>query len=385
MPAPATGSKRARGTGSVRQRRRGVWQIRWETGSGASRQYHSEMVRGTKSEAEAALRDHLVARERMRGLGVLSTDPKLTVEQWLRHWLAHVATHNVRPTTFRSYQGIVEGALIPALGSLRLNRLGVAEVQAFVTARRARPHWIRYQHIVLRSALSEAERQGLVRRNVARLVRLPSAPRKEVRPLTPEQARAFLTAVAGDRCEALYQLVMALGLRQGEALGLQWDAVDLEAGSLAVRTALKRYGGAYHLEEPKTERSRRTLSLPAPLIEALRTHRDRQRFERLTAGAAWRGEAWNLVFARADGAPLHSTTVTKQFQAHLRRAGLPQVRFHDLRHGAATYLLSAGVPMRAVMDMLGHTQMSTTSDLYSHVLPDMRKDASEKVAAVLFS
>ena len=189
----------------------------------------------------------------------------------------------------------------------------------------------------------------------------------------------------GDRLEALYQVVMALGLRQGEALGLQWDAVDLEAGALTVRRSLRRYEGTYHLDDVKTARSRRTLALPEPLVAALRTHRDRQRFERLQAGAAWQGDDWNLVFTRRDGRPLHGSYVTKRFQHHLARTGLPCRRFHDLRHGAATYLLAEGVPMRAVMDILGHSQMSTTADIYAHVLPEMRRDATEKVAAVLFS
>ncbi len=384
MPASLTGSKRAKGTGSVRQRRRGVWQVRWETGGGRNRQYHSETVRGTKTEAEAALRDRLTERERMRGLGVLSTDPKLTVEQWLRHWLYHVAKEQIRPTTFGCYRSMVERWLIPCLGPIRLSKLGVAEVQAYVSEQSDRPHSVRHQRAILRVALAEAKRQGLVRDNVAQLVRMPPIPRKEVQPLTPAQARAFLAAIADDRLSAMYQVVMALGLRQGELLGLTWEDIDLEAGTLRVRCGLKRYDGAYHLDEPKTARSIRVLSLPAPLVAALRTHRDRQRFERQTAGASWRGNDWNLVFTRPNGSPLHGTAVTKRFQQQLRRTGLPQVRFHDLRHGAATYLLSAGVPMRAVMDILGHTQMSTTSDLYSHVLPEMRKDASEKVAAVLF-
>ena len=383
MPAATAGNKRARGTGSIRQRRRGLWQIRWETGTGKSRLYHSETVRGTKTQAEAILREHLVKNERARSSGVLSTEPRLTVGQWLRHWLDHVARHNLRPGTFEGYQAIVERELIPALGTVRLNRLGIAEVQELVNSLRHRPHWARYQRSVLRSALSEAERQGLVSRNVARLVRVPSPPRKEVSPLSPEQARAFLQAVEGDRLAALYKLGMALGLRQGELLGLQWDAVDLDGGALVVKRSLRRHGGAYHLDEPKTERSRRALPLPSPLVDALRAHRDRQAFERIIA-TPWLGDDWNLVFARPDGYPLSGPVVTKQFQRHLERAGLPRVRFHDLRHGAATYLLHAGVPMRSVMDLLGHTQMSTTSDLYSHVLPDMQREASEKVAAVLF-
>ena len=177
---------------------------------------------------------------------------------------------------------------------------------------------------------------------------------------------------------------MMTEMHRGEILGLQWDAVDLEAGMLTVRRNLTHYGDAYHLAEPKTKRSPRTLPLPAaPGEAALRTHRDRQRFERILA-KRWLGDDWNLVFCRPDGHPLPSTVVTRVFREHLARAGLPPVRFHDLRQGAATYLVAAGGPMRRIMDWLGYSQMATTSDLYSHLLPEVRNDASEKIGAVLF-
>ncbi len=381
MPAPKSGTKRGRGTGSVRQRRKGVWQVRWEE-AGTQR---SQTVHGSKADAEVVLAERLAEARLLKQSSLLSMDPRLTVGQWLRHWLDNVAKQTVRSTTFESYERIVERELVPDLGDIELRRLGVAEVQAFVAKRSDTPHWARYQRGVLRSALSEAERQGVVTRNVAKLVRMPNPPRKEREPLTPEQARTFLAAIEGDRLEALYQTAMATGMRQGELLGLQWEDVDLDTGSLTVRQALKRTRAeGYFLDEPKTARSRRTLWLPEPLREALRAHRDRQRFERTMAGRDWVGDDWNLVFARPDGHPLHGMVVTKAFQSLLAGAGLPRLRFHDLRHGAATYLLTAGVPMRVVMEQLGHTQMATTADLYSHVLPDVQREAGERVAEVLF-
>ncbi len=384
MPAPTNGNKRARGTGSVRQRRRGVWQVRWETGRGEDRVYHAETVHGTKTEAEAVLRERLAERERARGAGTLSTDPKQTVAQWLRRWLDEYAVHNVRPLTLKTYRGIVEKQLIPSLGDIRLSQLGIAEVQHYVNARRDRhsPRWLQHQRSVLRTGLAEAERQGLVSRNVARLVKISNPKREEVRPLTVEEARTFIAHIRGDRLEALYLVTMTLGLRQSEALGLRWSDIDLEAGTLNVRRSLQRYNGEYHLDEVKTVRSRRTLTLPEPLIEALRAHRDRQSFEARAEG--WLGDQWNLVFCREDGYPLHGSVVTSTFHGLLEEAELPKVRFHDLRHGAATYLVAAGVPMRVVMAQLGHSQMAITSDLYAHVLPEVQREASEQAAHALF-
>ena len=383
MPASTSGSKRARGTGSVRQRRRGVWQLRWETWNGVERLYHSETVRGTKTEAEAVLRERLSERERARSAGTLSTDPKQTVAQWLRRWLDQYAVHNVRPLTLKTYRGIVERELIPSLGEIRLSQLGIAEVQHYVNERRGQhsPRWLQHQRSVLRAALAEAERQGLVARNVARLVKITNPRREEVQPLSVEEARKFIGHISGHRLEALFLVTMTLGLRQSEVLGLTWGDVDLEGGTLSVRRSLQRYGGEYHLDEVKTVRSRRTLTLPDQLIEVLRAHRDRQSFE--ARSKKWKGAAWGLVFCREDGYPLSGGVVTHTFQDLLTEAGVPKVRFHDLRHGAATYLVAAGVPMRVVMAQLGHSQMAITSDLYAHVLPEVQREASERTAEVL--
>ncbi len=286
-----------------------------------------------------------------------------------------MAASRLRPGTLRSYTNIVEVELIPGLGSRRLNRLAVGDLQAFFHTLADRPHWRRFVRSVLRSALSEAERQELVPRNVARLVRLPTPPRKEVQPLTEEQTRAFLRAVEGDRLEALYKLAIATGMRQGEFLGPTWPDVDLEAGTLAVRRSLKYYHGGYHLDAVKTDRSRRTLTLAPPLVTALRQHRRAQIVR----------SSWRLVFVTRNGQPLNGTNVTHTLQRHLARAGLPRIRFHDLRHGAATYLLGAGVGMKEVSDLLGHQQMSTTADIYAHTLPEARRVAMDKLADVVFS
>ena len=375
-------NKRARGTGSVRQRGPGRWQLRWESGSGRHRRHHSETVRGTKSDAESVLRERLTEWERAP---VLSTDPRLTVAEWLQHWLEHVKKPVLAPTTFEDYGRIVDLILTPGLGDIRLNRLGAAEVQRLVNALAYQPHWCRQVRAVLRSALTSAMKQGLITRNVATMVEVPSTPRREIAPLTPEEARAFLKAIEGDRLEALYQTAMATGMRQGELLGLRWNDVDFERGVLVVRRALKhtRERG-YFLGEPKTAGSSRTLVPPTQVMEALRTHKDKQRFEWVMAAHSWVGDDWNLVFARPDGHPLNTSAVTQRFQRVLAEAGLPRKRFHDLRHGAATYLLAKGVPMKVVQDVLGHTQLSTTADIYTHVMPELQRDASEKVGEVLF-
>ena len=247
------------------------------------------------------------------------------------------------------------------------------------------PLTIRNHLAVLRSALSQALNRGLVQRNVASLVTPPRDRKQEVQPLSPEEARAFLDAVKGNRLEALYGLALGLGLRQGEALGLTWDDIDLESGTLSVRHTLQRYDRAYHLDEPKASRSRRTIALPRPLVKALRGHRTRQVEERLRAGQGWEGDRWSLIFTTMAGKPLSSAVVTHGFQETLAAAGLPRQKFHDLRHAAASFMLVQGVALRVVMEVLGHSDIAVTANTYSHVMPDLQRDATESVGELLWA
>lgn len=249
---------------------------------------------------------------------------------------------------------------------------------------------VQYVHALIRTALAKAERWQLVPRNVARLVEAPKVRRTEIHPLTPTEAGLLLASVEGqDR--TLYLLALGLGLRQGEALGLRWRDVDLEAGSIEVKHTLQRIAGKVELCDPKTAKSRRSLSVPAPVLASLREQRRRQVAERLAAGDAWQGPDLSdpagigYVFATPIGTPLDGSNVLHKFQRQLAAAGLPRQRFHDLRHGCASYLLAAGVPLRIVQEVLGHSQLSTTADIYAHVSPELQREAAERMGSLLSS
>ena len=192
--------------------------------------------------------------------------------------------------------------------------------------------------------------------------------------LTPAEARKFLNAVAGDRLVGLYRVAIALGLRQGEALALRWTDVDLDARQVHVRYALQRIKGKATLVEPKTLRSRRTITLPTVIVDALRAQWTRQLEEHLLAGQRW--QETGHVFTTTIGTPLHGPDTTRAFQAALARAGVRKVRFHDMRHTAASLLLAQGVPARVVMEILGHSTITLTMDTYSHVMPNLLDDAA---------
>jgi integrase len=322
-------------------------------------------------------------RERQLGQAMRSDDRE-TMAAYLARWLDTSARPRVRPRTLHGYRQIVANHLVPALGRIPLAKLAPADLQAMLNAKStagASPQTARNIHAVLRRALNQAVRWQLVSRNVASVVDLPRAERHEVPALSPAGARAVLDAVRGDRLEGLVTLTLLSGLRQGEALGLRWQDVDLDAGTLQVRHALQRLAGRTELVEPKTTRSRRTLPLSPALVAALRERRKRQLGERLWAGSRWH-EA-DYVFTTTIGTALDGTDTTKRFQTLLAAAGVPRMRFHDLRHGAASLLLAQGVHPRVVMEQLGHSQISLTMNTYSHVVPELQREAMTKLDALL--
>lgn len=308
----------------------------------------------------------------------------LTLGTFLTQWLEEVARPSVRPWTYHGYEVHVRVHIDPLLGNVLLDRLEPLHVQSLMN-RKLRdglsPKTVRYIRGTLRTALNQAVRWGLITRNAAALVDGPRVPTHEIQPFSPQEARRFLSAAKGHRLEALYSVALTLGLRQGEALGLRWQDVDLEMGYLRVTRQLQRFGGVFQLVEPKTVRSRRTIVMPPMVARVLSQHQARQDTERRTAGTNWK--EWGLVFARPDGYPLDGTVVTHQFHRFLEQSGLPQRRFHDLRHSCATLLLAQGVSPRVVMEILGHSHIALTMNTYTHVVPELRRDAAQRMESLL--
>jgi integrase len=222
-------------------------------------------------------------------------------------------------------------------------------------------------------------RDGLIPTNAAALAEPPRVPETDHHFLgerDPQDVRRFIEAINGNRMYALYVVALALGLRQGELLGLRWEDIDLAASKLSVRHALQRIDGSYVLVEPKTKKSRRVIApLPQVVSVALAAHKGCQNRERDAQGSRWLN-VQNLVFTTAFGAPLSASVVTHDFQDLLERAGLPRIRFHDLRHSAVSLLGEQGVPPRMVMEMMGHSNIGTTMNIYSHVVRSLRTEAA---------
>jgi len=377
-------AKRGQNEGSIYKRKDGIWaaclNLGWQ-GSKRKRKYFYGKTR-------AEVQEKLTAALRNRQLGLPVTSDKITFGQYLERWLEEAARPSLRPRTFVNYEQLVRVHIAPVLGRIKLAKLSPADIQTLYNRKLKEglsPSSVRKIHAVIRRSLQVAYKWELVPRNVATLTNPPRQEHFEVNPLLPEQARAFLEAAKGDRLEALYTVAMGLGLRRGEVLALRWEDVDMDAGTLRVRHALQNLkGGGWTLAEPKSRNSRRTLGLPQFVIQALGGHRRRQLEEKMQAGQLRQDHGF--IFTTPAGTPLDGQNFYhRQFKPLLKKACLPDIRFHDLRHSCASLLLAQGVSPRVIMETLGHSQISLTMNTYSHVMPVLMREAADKMDAILNS
>ncbi len=374
--------KRANGEGSLYRRSDGHWVAQVDLGWQNGRRKRKYVSARTRTEAHTKLRAILTERDR----GLVSTARPMKVKDWFETYRTEVAPSRQRVSTLERLDDTIRLHITPVIGHHRLDQLKPMHLVALYNAKTGAglaAATVRQIHAIIRRALAVAVKWQLVTQNVATLVDPPSVPRIEVEPLTSTEAQKLLQAALGGRNEARWIVGLALGLRQGEVLGLWWDDIDLDAGTLRVRRALQRQRAkGLVFTEPKTARSRRTVSLPAPLVDALRAHRSRQLQERLLAGSMWKGV--DCVFTTECGAPIDPRNDYRMFKELLVQAGLREVRLHDLRHTAASLLLLQGVAPRVVMEVLGHSQISLTMNTYSHVVPELKRDAADRMGEVLW-
>ena len=355
-----------RGDGSVFwDRRRGRWVGIFTVGTDLSGKRVRRSVRGkTKTEA----RDKLRALQRKVAEGRPAPDGSLRLGPYLERWLNEtVAPKCESPNTLSNYRCLVHQHLIPALGTKRLRDLTPDDVDTLVRLK----FEAKYSHStvlrikwVLQKALQHAERYGYVTRNVTQYVDLPRKPQRQGRSLTLEQAAALLEAAKGERLEAVIVTGLMLGLRPGELLGLEWSDIDFGSGTLTVCRSLKRENNKLLLGSTKTLASNRTVDMPSIVSSALRQHRVRQHRERLSAGAVWRD--MDLVFSTEVGSLIDPSNLRRSFSQMTERAGIGHWHPHELRHSAASLLSASGVPIERIADLLGHSSIRMTAQVYRH-------------------
>jgi integrase len=364
--------RRGHNEGSIFQRKDGRWcaviSLGYQNGKLARKNYYG----ATRKEVSDKMDEGRAGLKK----GIAPVIGRQTLAQFLEYWLAEHVKPSVRPATFTSYDQQVRVHITPSLGHVELAKLSPQNIQRYMnekTAAGLSSKTVRYHRSVLAMALKQAHRQGLVSQNVATMVDPPSAKKYEIQSFDQSQAHTLLEALKGERLGALFTVALSLGLRRGEALGLRWQDVDFDANTLRIAQQLTRSNHELIFSEPKTGKSRRVLPLPATLAGALRERRRQQLEERMAAGDKWTDSG--LVFTARHGGPIDPRTVKRHLDRILKAAGLPHCRVHDLRHFCASLLLAQGVPLKIVSDILGHTQISITADLYTHVLPSLTRDA----------
>ncbi|MFZ0169297.1 MAG: site-specific integrase [Candidatus Dormiibacterota bacterium] len=368
-------AKHANGEGSVFRRKDGRWE------AAVVLEAHRFRFYGPTREA---VNRQLVAALKAHQDGSLPGEGRETFSRFWEVWLPGMQPL-LRPSTWRRYEELGRIHLLPALGGVRLAKVSpqhVREVHRRMLEDGISPTTAHHAHAVLHRALADAVRWGMVSRNVAGLVRPPRITSQEMKTLTAEEARALCQTAAGSRFEALYVLAVTTGMRQGELLALKWSAVNLEQGVVRVTGTVTRAEAGLSITPPKTVRSRRAVVLASQATAALERHRVAQSEERSRLGGAW--EDQDLVFSTASGGLVERDQLVRgDFLPLLKRAGLPVIRFHDLRHTAATLLLSQGVHPKVASEMLGHATVAITLDRYSHVTETMQRAAAESISRVL--
>lgn len=365
------GKRNPNGAGSIWQRKDGRYEARvYVPQPDGTRK--RKTVYGSNWEDCDTKRQELVRRDR-QGIPTPTRSAKLS--EWLPYWLKEYVEPERKKTTYAKYEMHVRLYLVPQIGTKRLESLGVADVRRLINAvkHQASAATAKESHRVLRSALSAACREELISRNVAQLVPAPRVQPRELKPWTLDETAAFLEAARTDPLYAAFVLAVSLGLRRGEILGLRWSDVDLDRRTLSVRFQLQRVQKELYADTTKNRRSR-VIPLPLMCAAPLRWQRLRQKTQRATAGAGWLNDG-DYVFTTRTGRPIEPRNLSRSFERIGQSAGLPRIRLHDARHGCASLLFAAGVQPRVVMEILGHSQIAVTMNIYTHVSEESRREA----------
>lgn len=380
--------RRGHGEGSIYKRQDGRWVGVVDLGYAEGKRKRKSVYGDTRKEVATKLAEELARAQRGGGVTMSSS---MTAAAFMEIWLKETIEGHRAARTSESYRSLVTQHISPQIGHIRLGKLTQSDVQGMLDRKAASglsARTVDYIRAVLRSALTDAMRRGMLDRNVAQYAQPPRGEAREPVPFRDEELdRLFRTVrerketyiedgvrsdVVGDRYEAAYLIAGTYGLRRGEVLGFTWQAIDTERGELHIRQQVQRAGGRDQVMPLKTKRSRRTLPLTPDVEAALERRKTRQAQERAFAGDVWTES--DLVFTSTKGTPLNPQNFYTRYKAILEEAGLAGHTFHDLRHSAASLLARRGVPARVAMEILGHSDISITMNVYTHVMGDTLRE-----------
>ena len=367
--------------GSIRQKSKNSWQIQIYTGiePDGKRRRHFETVRGRKGDAQRRLTELLSSLDK----GVYTPPGKRTVAEHLRNWLTGYVKTNCSERTLDGYEVVIENHLIPALGYILLKQLTPQAIQAYYgkACEKLSARTVHHQHRVLSEALKYAVKQGYLGRNPCELVDPPRPQKKAMRTLTPEELKTLLEVASGNQFYPVIYTAVATGLRRAELLALRWRDIDFDSKSILVSRTLHKRHGVIEFKEPKTEHSRRRVSMTPKLAVFLQEYKTEKESFFLHLGRLPRPD--DLIFASVEGKPIDPWVLSHNFARIVKRVGLENVRFHDLRHTFASLMLLRGAKPKVISEALGHSSVAFTMDVYSHIIEGMQQDAMMLLDGVL--
>lgn len=389
--------KRGHGEGSISQRKDGRWmgQITLGIDPATKKAKRITFYGKTRREVQDKIREALNLKER----GLLSEPSKLTLEEWLDTWLNDYKKQELKPSTWASYKGLIDNYIKPDLGKYKLNKLRTNDIQRFYNnklenGRKTQKQndkqelkglstrTVKYIHTVLKAALAQAEKEGHIPGNPAAATTQPRQQKKEITPLSVEQVQHFLNSVKDNWLYPLFVTDLGTGLRRGELLGLKWADINLDDGTAMVRRSLIQINSQVILQEnTKTKSSTATVKLPDTVVKELKKVKKQQAQDRLFLGEAY--QDLGFVFAWPDGRPIRPDYLYHQFKILLKTNGLPDARFHDLRHTFCTLLMEAGEDLATVSKLARHSSYSITADIYGHLTKKMQDQAADKLDSIL--
>ena len=377
-------------TGSIRQRKNKVWQITIElpkdpiTGK-RNRRYRT--VEGSKKEAERAMHEFITELEK----GYYVANSNISITEWVQTWLEVYIIPNVSPTTLSRYQGMIKRYINPVIGHIPVQQLTTLAVQSWVNGLKISPSsgkemsaaTIKHAYHVLKGAMDKAVLAGIICRSPCTGIMLPKGQKKQAVIYDEKQIRQLLDAASGTEMELVIDMELCLGVRRGELLGLEWGDIDWEHNQVKIIRNRVVVDGKSVVKEPKTATSVRTLDVPLPLMQKLRKHKMQCLSNKLRLGKAY--TVTDYIIVHPDGKPIYPEYLSQMLTKLQERAGLPKCRFHDLRHLCASIMLLQGVNVKVAQERLGHKDIATTMNIYSHVLPSSAKDAADKIGQLVYA
>jgi integrase len=377
--------KRGQNEGTIRQRKDGTWEARYSLGRDKDGRQIQKSIYG-KERNEVAKKLNLALSLINSGENI--KESKATLYSWMMEWLDTYKKGKIKPSTYETHYGAIKNHIKDTtIGNMALPKINKHHIQTLYNDLQDKPAVARRIHVMLKDCLKEAVENRLLKKNPVGTIKTPKINKADIQIFTVDEQRRFIKALEGFNRRVVLMLALQTGLRLGELVGLKWSDLDLKAKTITVRRNIKRVQTDFRADakkktqilelEPKTEKSKRTIPLMESAVKALEEHQKQQRILEIKHKLVWKGEDW--IFTTLDGSLIEPRNLVRSFKAVLKKADLPDINFHALRHTFVSRLLEAGENIKTISELIGHTNVAFTLNTYAHILDENKQSAVEKI------